>query len=353
MAQMIAHEEEIPDEPKIPLNNYLLDLISRSDGKENSLYIRNAENFIREIWNEIVEINWRKLNVRKLIPKELGVRCSSFYAYKNGRKAISIQMLYKLLLIWKRYCNKTDEEVKEKWDEIFDSNIRFTTHSKHHNAILPKFITPKLSYIIGCVCGDGHFGQAHNYVISISEGSKDQLNYVLKPIIKELFDIDAPIFVSMGNGWRLQFGSKPVFRFFKNVLRIRVGEMPHFIWKLDKINKKYFLIGILDSEGYVNKSYLHSRITIVQSDIKFQNKLIKLFKELNFKFTGPHFHRNELGEWYSIELRKKLDIVRFENEIGFNHIDKRKKLRTLVMEIEKKWSCRSSSSSRKLPKMVI
>jgi hypothetical protein len=31
---------QIPDEPKIPLDNYLLDLTDEEDGKENSVYLR-------------------------------------------------------------------------------------------------------------------------------------------------------------------------------------------------------------------------------------------------------------------------------------------------------------------------
>jgi hypothetical protein len=89
---------EIPATPQIPLKNYLLDLVSSTDGKENSIYLRNVESFIKEIWNEIVKMNWRKLNVRSLIPKELGVTNTAFYAYKNGRKSISIQTLYKLFI---------------------------------------------------------------------------------------------------------------------------------------------------------------------------------------------------------------------------------------------------------------
>lgn len=106
--------ENIPSEPQIPLRNYLLDLVSESDGKESSLYLKGVEKFIQEIWDEIVTNNWRTLRVRRFVPEKLGVHHMMLYDYKNGKKAISIQNLYKLLNIWKEYRQKTDTDIKKK-----------------------------------------------------------------------------------------------------------------------------------------------------------------------------------------------------------------------------------------------
>jgi len=50
---------------------FLLDLVETKDGKNTSIYIRGVENKIKEIWEEISKKNWRKLNVRKLIPQNI------------------------------------------------------------------------------------------------------------------------------------------------------------------------------------------------------------------------------------------------------------------------------------------
>jgi len=104
-------EIRIPNEPKFPFHNYLLELVSEFDEKESSVYMNGVEHFIQHIWNDVVKNNWRKLNVRKLIPERLGVQSGVFYGYKNGKKAISILTLHKLLLLWQEFCNKSDGEI--------------------------------------------------------------------------------------------------------------------------------------------------------------------------------------------------------------------------------------------------
>lgn len=185
----------IPSEPKIPLKNYLLNLITDSDGKESSLYLKGAKEFIQEIWGDIVRNNWKKLKVRQFILEKLRLHPGMLYCYKNGKKAILIQNLYKLINLWKEYCQRTEKEAKEKWDEIYAADYTFSVHKYLQPTKLPKEITPKLSYFIGWICGDGHLtSQGNHYLVSIVDKSVDQLRYVLKPLITELFNIDPPYF---------------------------------------------------------------------------------------------------------------------------------------------------------------
>ncbi|MEM5773085.1 MAG: LAGLIDADG family homing endonuclease [Candidatus Aenigmatarchaeota archaeon] len=304
---MEINYEIMPYEPQVPLKNYLLNLVSPNDSKENSIYLRNVESFIKEIWNEIVEMNWRKLNVRELIPKELGISCSIFYAHKNGRKSISIQLLFKLLKLWEKYCNKSNDQVKQKWDEIFNSN-------------------------------------------KISEKNKQQLELILSPLIKNLFGINVPIFIGYGNGYRIQFGNKPIHRFLTKVLKIKTGEVPRFIKKLDEANKRYFLMGIFDSEGCVSKS--RNRLIISQAKLSFLEEIIELLNEMNIYPNGPTFHKTKLGVWYEVRVESKEEFLKFAKNIGSNHVEKFKLLQMWVNKIENR-DGRSSSSFGDCPKMAI
>lgn len=57
--------------------------------------------------------------------------------------------------------------------------------------------------------------------------------------------------------------TEPRIPLLKNVLGLKVGAIPTFAYKLDEMNKRYFLAGIFDSEGYVHrKRYM---ITISQA----------------------------------------------------------------------------------------
>ncbi len=322
---------KIPNEPKIPLRNYLLDLVADSDGKESSIYLKGVEKFIQEIWSEMIQNNWRILRVRKLIPEKLGVHHVLLYDCKNGKKAISIQNLYKLLLLWKEYCQKTNEDVEKKWNEIYKSDFTFSVHRALQPTKLPKYFSQKLSYLIGWMCGDGHLSDHGNhYLIKISEGSIEELSS-LQILVKDLFGINPPIFRIYKKGYALQFGNKPVFRFLTKVLKIKVGEFPEIIKEANDANKKCFLAGIFDSEGYVYES--RYRITISQANLRFLEKIIALSNELGIKFRGPVTHRTKLGIWYSIRIDKKDDILNFANSIGSYHVNKYKKLKKQVAKI--------------------
>jgi len=329
-------EINIPDEPKTPFRNYLLELVSEFDGKESSIYVNGAEQFIQQIWNHIVENNWRRLNVRKIIPERLGVGSGVFYAHKKGKKAISIPTLYKLLLFWQRFCNKSDAELNKKWDEIYCGNFTLSTHSKCQKVKLPKFLSPKLSYLLGWICGDGYLKCSKNrYTIKISEKSMNQLKLVLKPLFKEIFDVYPPIFKRSSEGYAIQIGSKPIFMFLIQAMKIRIGKIPAIVRNMDYINKKYFLAGILDSEGHIDNSYKGLRIIVTQADKEFLSEAMMLFKEIGIDFTGPHFHKGEKGVWHTIQIRKKTEITKFAYLVGSYHVDKSRRLHALVNIIEK------------------
>jgi len=343
----------IPNYPKIELKNYLLELVDEKEGKENSIYLNDISGIIKQIWNDIVKNNWKEVNVREFIPKNLGIIYSGIYAYKNGRKAISIQMLYKLLILWGKYCNKTKKDVESKWNEIFNSNFSLSTHNKCQKVVLPKFISPKLSYLMGWLCGDGHFSDSGNhYIVKISEKSTKQLWFVLKPLIKELFNLDAPIFKRYMNGYAVQFGSKPILRFLKNVLKISVGKIPSIIKNMDGVNKRYFLMGIFDSEGSINEDYMNSAIVITQAKKEFLIEVSEISKEIGVNFNKICFNKNLLGEWYTLRIRKKSEILKFSKLINSCHIDKSRKIQNLVRKIEKNGYCRTTIALRTCPILV-
>jgi hypothetical protein len=338
--------ESIPDKPRIPIKNFLLDLVCEEDCKERSIYLKGADPFIKEMWHEIIQKNWRRLNIRKFVPTKFNISYSAIYGYKSGRKNISIQTMYQLTKIWKELCNKSEKEFLRKWDEIFNKKLFLSTHSKYQKTSLPRYISPKLSYLLGWICGDGNLQHEDgHYVVKISEKSKEQLEVILKPLFREVFEVDPPIFLRYGRGYAIQIGSKSIYRFFTKVIKIKVGEIPSIIDDFDSINKKYFLIGLFDAEGYVDAKYLDSRVTITQSKKDFLEHVMMLFNEIGILFTGPHFHKNYLGYWYSIEVRKKMEILRYARYVGSCHVDKLKKLEQLVDVIEKNWSGKSTVAS--------
>lgn len=112
--------------PQVRLGNYLLNLVDDSDGKETSVYVLGAEKFVRGVWGDMIKQNYRTLQVRKFVPSKLGVHPIMLYGYKNRKKAISVQLLHRLLGLWGEVCRKDPQEVHKKWDEIYSSGLDFS-----------------------------------------------------------------------------------------------------------------------------------------------------------------------------------------------------------------------------------
>lgn len=322
---------EIPNYPKIPLGNYLTKLVNESDTKDKSIYIKNCNELISGIWNEM--ISRKNLKVRELIPKEFGVTVSVFYAYKNGRKRPPIQLITKLLSLWKKICNKSQTELELKMNEIFEK-ARFTTHSKHQKVELPKYISPRLSYLMGWMCGDGNLQIGGNhYCVKISEKSKQQLSEVLKPLFDQVFGTDIHIYRRYQNGHAIQMGSKVIYRFFRNVLRLHVGGIPSIVETFDGTNLKYFIAGVFDAEGHVGKLF-KDKVVFSQADKSFLEKIGGFLNRLGINYTGPYRHQTINGVWYTIRIKKNSEAIKYFRIVGSFHVDKSKKMEEVINQIE-------------------
>lgn len=325
---------EIPDEPEIPLGNYLLALIDEKDNVGNSLYLYNLESFTKEIWNEIIDKR-KKIGVRKVLPRELCLEPTHLYAIMKGKRGISIQSLYKLLGLWKRYCDKDNSDMKRKWEEIYNSNFLLASFSKPEKFALPRFLTPKLSYLMGWFVGDGCFDSHNNhYRLKITEENREQLEIIIKPLIEEIFKANCYIRNDHPSPC-IKIHSKPIFRFFENVLDVKVGKIPRTIKDSDIINKRFFLRGLFDSEGDVDDNYLRSRVRISQASAPFLAYLIKTLKENGIKANGPYSQKT--SRCMQIEIRGKGEILKFKEKIGSSHVEKAKKLENLAEEIRSRY----------------
>lgn len=329
--------KSLPETPKTSLGNYLPELSEETLGDHDGIYLENAANMIEEIWGEIVETE-ENINVRELFPEQFGISSTTFYDYKNGEKSISIRTFERLLQLWQELCDKSGDEIRKKWNRLLKSDITYGTKSLRQEVKLPKYLTPKLAYLIGWICGDGSLNRQHNYVLKISEKSKKQLKLVLKPLLNEIFNVNSPIFKRSPGGYAIQIGSKSIFIFLTRILKIRVGRVPEFIKDENDKIKSCFLAGFFDADGYVNFSYKDYGIEIFQSRCSTLESLIELSNSLEIPFKGPHARQNNKGKWYFIFLRKKSDILKFISKVRSNHIDKSRKIRDLEEKIEKNWN---------------
>jgi hypothetical protein len=338
---------EISHKPEFPLNNFLLDL-AENDGVGNSLYLYGIENSIKDLWKEIMERK-KKINVRKVFPKELGLEPTHFYAILKGKRGISIKSSYRLITMWKEYCNKTIIDMNRKWDDVYDSDFLIASFSKPGRITLPKNLTPKLSYLMGWIVGDGCFdSNGNHYRLKISETMISQLENVLKPIFFEIFNTK-PWVRNEGSGRDnsnfIIVHSKPIFRFFRNVLGLKVGEVPQIIKDVPKVQKRFFIRGVFDSEGDVSANYKGSRVRISQKSRLFLEDIMEILDDVGISANGPYgpFFRypyekfKYFSKWHYLEIRKKSEILKFAERIGSSHLKKAPKMSFLANEIRNKY----------------
>jgi len=320
----------IPIKPEVSLENYLLSLNDRGDKKRSDIYLTGADKWVRKIWNEVIKRGFRSLRVTSFIPKNLGVHSMMLYSYKSGKKAIPVSTLYRLLILQKQICNKSDAELNKSWQAIFLDSIKFSGN-RGPKINLPKVINPRLSYLLGWICGDGHLANYGNhYLIKISEKSTEQLKFI-NFLVYKLFGVWGKVHRMYKNGYALLINSKPLLRFLKNVLEIKVGEIPKIIQKVNNTNIRFFISGLFDSEGSVSKT--RNIITISQTKHDFLTKLQELALRVGVKFNGPTKHETKLGIWYSIRIEKKTEVLNFAKKIGSFHVEKSKLLNNLINRI--------------------
>ena len=302
-----------PNNPNIPLGNYLLKL--RKDIK-----IIGVSSILKD-WHGGLSQTYNTAS------KKIGISESFYRAFVSGRLAIPIWAL-KLLF-------KIDAELPNK---IYrQPNIYFTARNKRDS--LPKSINPKLAYYIGYLHGDGHI-DSNKKRISFFDKYIGQLK-VINELTKLLFNVEGSIRIRKNKFFNSETPTLDIRRvtinsFLSDVIGIKRGkrssnEVPCII-KKNKILLKWYLCGLFDAEGAMPlnpKKRGDIYIDIAMKDIKLIGS-VKILLESNFDIHsyGPYkrIARNPKFKKITIEselkIRKLSEIKKFLNIIGAMHPDK-------------------------------
>ncbi|MFH1332532.1 MAG: hypothetical protein ABIH63_04600 [archaeon] len=322
--------------------NYLLDLIRRDRNVKPSsdICINGTNKIIKESY---IDIKRCKPNIKKFMIKNLKSPANTIYCWMSSRNPIPIPKLYILLNIWKKICKKTNQEFEEKWDKIFITNKGFSVHRGKNKAILPMELTEDLSYLTGFILADGYLKDENKllkrykfreYSIVICDNSKEHVEY-LKEIVTSIFKTKCNIYFTKdkkGSWYILRCTSKPVFRFFSDVLKISQGDktgkirVPELIKKSNFNLQKAFIAGFSDGEAGVGISTKNPWLEIAQKSIYNKPPLILLWiqeklKKTNINLNGPH-KMSKLGNCWRLRTASKKTINLFYQEIPVRHIDK-------------------------------
>ena len=123
---------------------------------------------------------------------------------------------------------------------------------------------------------------------------------------------------------RCRIGSKEIY----GLLTKEFGSFYSWEWKMPKLSKKLsrvWLRAYFDCEGWVFcKTHQNRHIGLDCVNEKGLNQIISTLNDLNIKTTKKF---NKKRNIYRIFIYGKENLTRFNNEIGFSHPDKDKKMK--------------------------
>ncbi len=142
------------------------------------------------------------------------------------------------------------------------SNINFSYKDIERNIILPKDMSSDLAHLIGIQIGDGYLKKEYrgkkgfSYVAKYSGNMLTEYNWYvtyLRPLIKQLFNLDVNVRESTKNTVEISIRSKAIFSFLNQVCCIgqspkRSIHIPRIIMENDIEIKRAFLRGLSDTD---------------------------------------------------------------------------------------------------------
>ncbi len=187
---------------------------------------------------------------------------------------------------------------------------------------LPRTMTNELSYVVGALLGDGCIKKTikrkrggYHYTIDFT-GTFNSVS-ILSEKIYSLFGYKPKLIKDRRkvNTWFFNIHSVIIHRFFTQIIGFipgkKSGNIPLFESVcLDSDIFRYFLAGLIDTDGYVSRNYG----CIVQKDKDFLEWVRKKSKVLlGIQFQEPKINRiidNDIKGWWIIVRGKELEKLK-------------------------------------------
>ncbi len=310
------------------IKNYLLDLDDESYARPGSDNIRvyGIGEIIKKIYSDL-----KKFKTIPYIENEI-LTHQTFSNWILGKSGIAIQDLYNLCLCWKDIGNKSNKELEELWEHIYNE-VKYFGSTNGKQTKLPKVIDYKLAYLIGVIFGDGHLADPNNchdkfstYNSELRITDQDKETFILLgSIFEELFDYKPTIYSEQSKRDRTYYSFairiKSMHRFFMVVCGMPVGnksgklKIPEIIKNAPLDLQKWFIAGFFDADGSIriNKNRWPV-IQITQYDSPILKGIMDISLKLGVKWLGPYDYRYKYNNC-TIKIYNKKDAERFLSNI--------------------------------------
>ncbi len=330
---MFAIIKKIPETPKIRFRDYLNDFIIQRTKGNDEVRIYKIRNFLRS------KIKEKSI---KAVADLLGIDYHNLRNWIGKSKkdfGIPLTQLFKIARHLKIHRKTIHNKI-----EVFGG-----TNTKKYQ--LPKYLNPKLAYLMGFIMGDGHLsnpsdtisnGSLYNADIRITTSEKQHLIF-LQDIFFSLFKYKPPLFKEK-EFYRLVGRSKVVHLFLSKVCEIPTGNkkdktlVPKILNNNQSL-KRYFLSGFFDADGcaIISKNKI-SNIRIKQHNRKILEQCYDILKKEGIESMGIYsangLRNNKITIGHVLAIQNQKDIKIFTNK--FFSLKIQDKNEALIMEnIEK------------------
>jgi len=300
---------------------YLFDLL------HYNVYIKLKRNFSEKLFSDARQ-NSKNL---KRLSESTGINLRVLYLYKQGKRAIPIMKLHKIMSVLdsKRYAffvRNLETNVK---------TIKFGKRGKYiTNPKFPIKFSNELSRIIAHVIGDGGIANKHaNFTVTYSNKSKELLDEFRKDV-KLVFGNVEPIEFYNREAECLEFFYPSIVGLIlTRIIGVQNDKNKHFPEFMTMVseNLRYnFLRSIFDDEGNINiEAYKINFEMANYNVVSFVKSMLEDFSIETGSITEINRSPNESLR-YKLSISGSQNLMKFYRLINFTSLEKKDRLKTLI-----------------------
>ena len=324
------------------LNNYLQTINEKNKIKsyKEDICLSGVGEIIELIYQDLKKQENRE--VIKLL-KNIDINYQTLYSWKTNYNPIALSKLNNLLLFWKEECKKSQEEINFIWNRLYLENKGYSQNSQKR-VILPTELDDELGYLIGFFQGDGHLKKDNKLIqensIYFYEKGIEMINKI-NQMFEETFSIKGNVYLGKnehGRWYVLRICAKPIYLFFRDVLKLKAGrktrnvEVPEIIKKSEESVQLSFIRGFFDAEGGVGETKKNPWLEIGQASKEKPCEILIWIKDKLEKrgiiLSEPKRTKNQ--EYFRIRTAKRESIKRFFEIISTYHPEKVIKFKKII-----------------------
>jgi len=304
----------------VPLSNYLCEL--------------DEEIKVFNFHENLKQSHFKSGKTMREIAKIVGVHEVTYSLYIKGKNRPNLRMLKKLSKVYGVDFLKT----------AFEGNYSFIIKKKVTN--LPRVLTADLAYYVGYLQGDGYL-ETDKKGFGFTDEYKSQIEK-MQLLTRKLFGVKSKIYavyprVGTKECYNLIVNSFIINSFICSVFEINRGnkinlKIPNIILK-NRLLLPDYISGLYDADGTIPKNPRNVKQLFV--DITMKDKcFVEQIKQVLLSFginTLKLFERKahscfnvKSSSAWEIRIRKRADILKFLQVIGFHHPDKLRRQNELI-----------------------